>query len=88
VDTGAALLVERTRKAIAQRGPDAADLPIGLGLGVGTGDQAAEVAGFADGVIVGSAFIRRLLDAPSEEAGLASVRELAAELAEGVRRGR
>jgi tryptophan synthase alpha chain len=88
VDSGASLLVERTRKVIAQRGPDAAGLPIGLGLGVGTGDQAAEVAGFADGVIVGSAFIRRLLDAPSEEAGIASVRELAAELAEGVRRGR
>jgi tryptophan synthase alpha chain len=87
VDTGAALLVERTRKAMARRAPGTAALPVGLGLGVGNGDQAAEVAGFADGVIVGSAFIRRLLDAPSEEAGLEAVRELTAELAEGVRRG-
>jgi tryptophan synthase alpha chain len=37
-------------------------------------------------VIVGSAFIRRLLDAPSEAEGLTAVRELAAEPAEGVRR--
>ncbi|GAB3981949.1 tryptophan synthase subunit alpha [Actinoallomurus acanthiterrae] len=82
VDTGAAHLVERTRKAMAQRSP----LPIGLGLGVSNGEQAAEVAGYADGVIVGSAFIRRLLDAPSPEAGIDAVRRLTAELAEGVRR--
>ena len=34
------------------------DLPVGVGLGVSNGDQAAEVAGYADGVIVGSAFVR------------------------------
>jgi tryptophan synthase alpha chain len=82
VDTGAANLVERTRKAM----PVGARLPVGLGLGVGNGAQAAEVAAFADGVIVGSAFIRRLLDAPSPDEGLASVRRLTEELAAGVRR--
>jgi tryptophan synthase alpha chain len=56
-----------------------------VGLGVSNADQAAEVAGFADGVIVGSAFVRRLLDAPGA-AGVAAVGELAAELAAGVRR--
>lgn len=65
-----------------------ADLPVGVGLGVSTGDQAAEVAGFADGVIVGSAFVRRLLDAGVDRAaGLASLGELTRELADGVRRG-
>ncbi len=78
VDTGAAHLVERTRKVTS--------LPIGLGLGVSDGVQAAEVAAFSDGVIVGSAFIRRLLDAPSLEEGIEGVRRLTAELAEGVRR--
>ena len=34
------------------------DLPVGVGLGVSNGDQAAEVASYADGVIVGSAFVR------------------------------
>lgn len=82
VDTGAPRLVERTRKAV----PAGVRLPVGLGLGVSNGAQAAEVAAFADGVIVGSAFIRRLLDAATPEEGLTSVRSLTAELAAGVRR--
>jgi tryptophan synthase alpha chain len=65
----------------------AGDLPVGVGLGVSNGDQAAEVARFADGVIVGSAFVRRLLDAgPDRAAGLASLADLTRDLAEGVRR--
>jgi tryptophan synthase alpha chain len=72
-------LVARTRKVT--------DLPIGVGLGVSSGDQAAEVAGFADGVIVGSAFVRRLLDAgPDRRTGLDSLAALTRELAAGVRR--
>ncbi|GAA4102192.1 tryptophan synthase subunit alpha [Actinomadura miaoliensis] len=85
VDTGAPRLVERTRAVLDARG---ATLPVGLGLGVSDGAQAAEVAGFADGVIVGSAFIRRLLDAPDERTGVEAVRALAAELADGVRNPR
>jgi tryptophan synthase alpha chain len=57
------------------------DTPVGVGLGVSTGDQAAEVAGYADAVIVGSAFVRAVLDSGAGAAGA-----LAAELAEGVRR--
>ncbi|WP_242887197.1 tryptophan synthase subunit alpha [Actinomadura litoris] len=83
VDTGAPRLVERTREIIGRSG---ARLPIGLGLGVGNGAQAAEVAGFADGVIVGSAFVRRLLEAPDLAAGVAGVRALTEELAAGVRK--
>lgn len=56
-----------------------------VGLGVSNGDQAAEVASFADGVIVGSALVRCLLDSPDAE-GVAAVRELARDLAAGVRR--
>ncbi|MGW3622345.1 tryptophan synthase subunit alpha [Streptomyces sp. NPDC000880] len=71
-------LVRRTRATT--------ELPVCVGLGVSNPGQAAEVASFADGVIVGSAFVKRLLDAPDEAAGLVAVRELAAELAGGVRR--
>jgi tryptophan synthase alpha chain len=60
-------------------------LPVAVGLGVRDGAQAAEVAKFADGVIVGSAFVQRLLAAPGLTAGVAAVRDLAAELASGVR---
>ncbi|HEY8828653.1 MAG TPA: tryptophan synthase subunit alpha [Jatrophihabitantaceae bacterium] len=59
--------------------------PVCVGLGVSTGDQAAEVGGFADGVIVGSALVRCLLDSP-DAAGVAAVHQLASDLAAGVRR--
>jgi tryptophan synthase alpha chain len=60
-------------------------IPVGVGLGVRDGAQAATVAGFADAVIVGSALVSRLLDAPDEPSGLAGLRELASDLAAGVR---
>jgi tryptophan synthase alpha chain len=66
----------------------AGELPVGVGLGVRDGAQAAEVGAYADGVIVGSALVRCLLDADSAEAGLASLRALTADLAAGVRRAR
>jgi tryptophan synthase alpha chain len=61
------------------------DMPVGVGLGVGNGAQAAEVAAFADGVIVGSALIRCVLDATDPAEGERRLRALSAELAEGVR---
>jgi tryptophan synthase alpha chain len=73
-------LVARTRATT--------DLPIGVGLGVSNGDQAAEIASYADGVIVGSAFVRTLLDHQGDlEAGLTALRALTEDLAGGVRRG-
>jgi tryptophan synthase alpha chain len=78
VGSGARELVGRVRALT--------DLPVAVGLGVSTGDQAAEVASYADGVIVGSAFIARILAAPDHAAAVVAVRELAAELAAGVRR--
>ena len=62
------------------------DIPVGVGLGVSDGVQAAEVAAFADAVIVGSAFVRKVLDAADEAAALSAVEALAGNLADGVRR--
>ena len=62
------------------------DLPVAVGLGVSNGAQAAQVAAFADGVIVGSAFVRRLLDAPDAATGTDAIRDLTAELSAAVRR--
>jgi tryptophan synthase alpha chain len=78
-------LVARTRAALTNQ---QSDLPVGVGLGVSTGDQAAEVASYADGVIVGSAFVRTLLDADDRRSGLAALAALTSDLADGVRRGR
>jgi tryptophan synthase alpha chain len=73
-------LVSRIRKV--------SDLPVCVGLGVSTREQAKTLAAYADGVIVGSAFIKLLLSAKDEQAGLTAVSELAKELAIGVREGR
>lgn len=84
--TGARTQVSSAAPGLVRRARALTDLPIAVGLGVSTGDQASEVASYADGVIVGSAFVRRILQAPDHESARAGVRELAAELAEGVRR--
>jgi tryptophan synthase alpha chain len=76
-------LVARVRKA-----PGGDAIPVGVGLGVRDGDQAAEVGAYADAVIVGSAMVSCLLDAPDLDAGLGALRTLTAELAAGVRRSR
>lgn len=60
--------------------------PVGVGLGVSNGAQAHEIAAYADAVIVGSALVRCLLDAPSESAGLDAIRALARDLRAGVER--
>jgi len=73
------------QRLVARARAAAPDFPVCVGLGVSNAEQAAEVASFADGVIVGSAFVRRLLDDPNA-AGVSAVRELATELADGVRR--
>ena len=80
--------VTGTRSAVGNRAEELVartraltSLPVCVGLGVSNADQAAEVAAYADGVIVGSAFVRTLRDE-----GVDAVRTLARELAEGVRR--
>jgi tryptophan synthase alpha chain len=79
VGAAAATLVERVRARAPQ-------IPVCVGLGVSSGAQAAEIAAFADGVIVGSALVRCLLDSPDER-GVAAVANLTTDLARGVRRG-
>lgn len=61
------------------------DLPVAVGLGVSTKEQAQEVAKYADGVIVGSAFIKIVQQYGAGRKGLKKVKELAQSLAEGVR---
>lgn len=77
ISTGAKELVERVRKTT--------NLPVAVGLGVSTREQAREVASYADGVIVGSAFVKVILEAKDIEEGLTKVTDLARELSLGVR---
>src|SRR3954467_5493353 len=86
--TGAREQTSSVAPALVKRVRAATTLPVGVGLGVSSGDQAAEVASYADGVIVGSAFVRRVLDAGDETAAVAAVAELAGGRADGGRAGR
>ncbi len=83
--TGSRDVVGDEAAALVRRVRECTSLPVGVGLGVKNRAQACEVAGFADGVIVGTAFVRCLVDAPDADAGIAAVRDLAADLAAGVR---
>jgi tryptophan synthase alpha chain len=86
--TGARTSTSAVAPHLVERVRQRSSLPVGVGLGVSTGPQAAEVAAYADGVIVGSALVRCLLDADSAAAGAAAVGALTAELAAGVRTAR
>ncbi|MDR3069228.1 MAG: tryptophan synthase subunit alpha [Cellulomonas sp.] len=80
VGTQARQLVADTRAAGADH--------VCVGLGVSTGEQAAQVGAYADGVIVGSALVRTLVDAPDPSSGLDHLATVTADLAAGVRRAR
>jgi tryptophan synthase alpha chain len=86
--TGARTSVSVDASALVARVKKTTSLPVSVGLGVSTREQAKQVAAYADGVIVGSAFIKLLLNAKSEQEGLDAISELAKELALGVREGR
>ncbi|MGH3358486.1 MAG: tryptophan synthase subunit alpha [Nocardioidaceae bacterium] len=85
--TGARAQTSSRAPELVRRLRAVTDKPIGVGLGVSNGDQAAEVGAYCDAVIVGSAVVRCLLDVPVDE-GLQAVRRLAEDLRAGVGRAR
>lgn len=86
--TGTRTSVSSDANELVARVRAVTDLPISVGLGVSTREQAKSLAAYADGVIVGSAFIKLLLEAKNEQEGLDAISHLARELALGVREGR
>jgi tryptophan synthase alpha chain len=85
--TGARDALSSSAAGVVARIKEHTSLPAAVGVGVSSGAQAREVAGFADGVIVGSAYVRRLAAAATPDEGVAAVRDLTTDLAAGVRRG-
>lgn len=59
---------------IARRAKEHTDLPVLVGVGIGSPEQAVEACSIADGVIIGSTVVRRLV----EQQGADAVRELIA----------
>lgn len=74
--TGERDRLQRSALDIAARLKAVTDRPVLIGVGVSNPQQAAELAAVADGVIVGSALVRRLLDGGGPEGAAAFVRQL------------
>lgn len=77
--TGARDAVSSSAGELVRRVRVHTDLPVGVGLGVRDGVQAARIAAFADAVIVGSAFVT------AAGSGVNAVSTLVEDLAAGVR---
>jgi tryptophan synthase alpha chain len=72
--TGERAVVSSRAAELAHRVHAVTDIPLVLGVGISTPEHARAAAAVADGVIVGSALVRRVLDAPD---GAAAAEELA-----------
>jgi tryptophan synthase alpha chain len=84
--TGVREAVSSAASALARRIRAITELPVCVGIGISDAAQAAQVAGFADGVIVASALVKAILDAPEAAAGAAAVAKLTAGLSRATRR--
>jgi tryptophan synthase alpha chain len=60
-------------------------IPVCVGFGVSTPEQAKEIAEYADGVVVGSALVNRIASAPSREDAVDAAARFVAELKAGMR---
>ncbi|MFK3974175.1 tryptophan synthase subunit alpha [Pseudomonas sp. NPDC087358] len=86
--TGAgAATIEHVKEAVARLRRHT-DLPISVGFGIRTPEQAAAIARVADGVVVGSALIDQIASAETAEQAVSGVLKLCSALSEGVRGAR
>lgn len=81
--TGERDTLAASAKVIAARAKQVTDLPVLVGVGIGNPRQAVEVCEVADGVVVGSAFVRRMVETGSPEAVAELVGEFRAALDAG-----
>lgn len=77
--TGERAELDRLARSVTEGIRQVSDIPVCVGVGVSTGEQVAEVNGYADGAIVGTAIIRAY-----EEGGLDGLRVKVRELASGL----
>ncbi|MGH9291797.1 MAG: tryptophan synthase subunit alpha, partial [Acidimicrobiales bacterium] len=74
--TGERSALAASAAELAARCKEATDLPVLVGVGISTPAQAREICDVADGVVVGSALVRRLLDGDGPEGAARFVAEL------------
>ncbi|CAN7462861.1 tryptophan synthase subunit alpha [Devosia sp. LjRoot3] len=68
------------------------DLPVAVGFGIKTAEDAAEIGKHADGIVVGTVLVdavaKTLVDGKATDKTVSAVRELVADIAAGVKRAR
>jgi tryptophan synthase alpha chain len=74
--TGEQAVLADSARQVAERVGGVTKLPVCVGIGVSTPAQAAELCQVADGVVVGSALVRRLLEGEGPDGAAAFVSSL------------
>ncbi len=82
--TGAAAPKASDVAIALKRIKDATDLPVAVGFGIRTREQAADIAKVADGAVVGSALVECVANAKTKDEAVTSLLALASELSAGV----
>lgn len=83
--TGSGLAMNSNLEQMLREVKNMSELPVAVGFGVSTAKQAAALADYADGVIVGSALVKRSIEAGSDRDAINSVQSLASEIAGAIK---
>jgi tryptophan synthase alpha chain len=90
--TGAAIKSRGAVSDAVERIKGHTDLPVAVGFGIKTADDAADIGRHADGIVVGTVLVEAvansLVDGKATDRTVSAVRELVADLAAGVKRAR
>jgi tryptophan synthase alpha chain len=86
--TGTKDFAEDEVRAAVARLKAGANLPVAVGFGIKTPEQAASIARFADGAVVGSAIVQRIADAQSRHVVVNDVVTFCRALADSVHAAR
>ena len=90
--TGAAIKSRGAVGDAVERIKGHTDLPVAVGFGIKTADDAADIGRHADGIVVGTVLVdavaKTLVDGKATDRTVAAVRDLVADLAAGVKRSR
>jgi tryptophan synthase alpha chain len=90
--TGAAIKSRGAVGDAVERIKGHTDLPVAVGFGIKTAEDAAEIGRHADGIVVGTVLVEAvgnsLVDGKATDRTVASVRDIVADLARGVKRAR
>ena len=90
--TGAAIKSRAAVGEAVQRIKAHTDLPVAVGFGIKTAEDAAEIGKHADGIVVGTVLVdaiaKTLVDGKATDRTVSAVRDLVADIAAGVKRAR